>query len=196
MNVSKIPKIAEIKTREYSLDSLNEFLKIEEEDQFSNPTPKIAQQRMLPADNTLDMKRKKKKARNCNANEKETVERLEAEVFYSSKQEPKEITHSTLNQESTYLMESRTLEKTQEAAKILSNHRHHPQIIDRDTEVFKGKLETLLHQFKVETLTEYIEAKKSLLEEQASIIGGEKNQFELKLNTKIVEVLIESYNLA
>ena len=48
--------------------------------------------------------------------------------------------------------------------------KHHPQIIDRDTEIFKNRLETMLNNFKIDTLTEYMEAKKHLLEEQGSII--------------------------
>lgn len=66
--------------------------------------------------------------------------------------------------------------------------RHHPQVLDRDTELFKSRLETMLNNFKIDTMTEYMEAKRHLLEEQAGIISGEKTQYELKLNSKITEV--------
>ena len=77
-----------------------------------------------------------------------------------------------------------------------SSIKHHPQIIDRDTEVFKNKLESILNKFKIDTLSEYMEAKKSLLEEQADVISGEKTQFELKLRSKEAELKEVSEELA
>ena len=70
----------------------------------------------------------------------------------------------------------------------LAQIRHHPQVMDRDTEAFKNRLDNMLNQFKLNTLTEYMETKRALLEEQASVISSEKAQYELKLRTKEVEV--------
>lgn len=49
----------------------------------------------------------------------------------------------------------------------------------------------MLNKFKVDTITEFMEAKRCLLEEQESIIGGEKTQFELKLKTLETDVKLK-----
>lgn len=78
---------------------------------------------------------------------------------------------------------------------ILSNNqssriglKHHPQILDRDTEHFKNRMETMLNKFKVDTISEFMEAKRCLLEEQESVISGMKTQFELRLKTSETDV--------
>lgn len=61
--------------------------------------------------------------------------------------------------------------------------KHHPQIMDRDTENFKNRLESMLNKFKVDTVSEFMETKRCLLEEQESVLGGQKAQYELKLRS-------------
>lgn len=65
---------------------------------------------------------------------------------------------------------------------------HHPQIMDRDTEAFKNRLETLLNNFKLETMTEFMEAKRSLLQEQEDVVEGQKASFTSRLQAKELEV--------
>jgi hypothetical protein len=65
---------------------------------------------------------------------------------------------------------------------------HHPQILDRDTEAFKNRLETLLNNFKLETMTEFMEAKRSLLEEQENVVDGQKATYDSRLQIKELEV--------
>lgn len=67
---------------------------------------------------------------------------------------------------------------------------HHPQILDEDTERFKLRLEELVSKFKLETLTEFMSAKKHLLDEQASVIGQEKMYSDTRYQSKCFEVSV------
>ena len=71
---------------------------------------------------------------------------------------------------------------------------HHPQILDEDTERFKVRLEDLVNKFKLETLTEFMTAKRNLLDEQANAIMNEKMVCETKYQSKCFEVSVESHS--
>lgn len=65
---------------------------------------------------------------------------------------------------------------------------HHPQILDEDTERFKVRLDELVGKFRLETLTEFMAAKKHLLDEQASAIGQERTVTDSRYQSKCFEV--------
>lgn len=65
---------------------------------------------------------------------------------------------------------------------------HHPQVIDEDTERFKLRLEDLVNRFKLETLTEFMTAKRNLLDEQASVLNSERMVSETKYQSKCFEL--------
>lgn len=69
-----------------------------------------------------------------------------------------------------------------------SKRNHHPQIIDEDTERFKMRLEEMINKFKLETLTEFMSAKKNLLDEQANTIGHERMISDSRYQSKCFEV--------
>ena len=75
--------------------------------------------------------------------------------------------------------------KGQAAAKKVN---HHPQILDEDTERFKLRLDDLVNKFKLETITEFMSAKKHLLDEQSSTIMNEKMVAESRFQSKCFEV--------
>ena len=66
---------------------------------------------------------------------------------------------------------------------------HHPQILDEDTERFKLRLDDLVNKFKLETITEFMSAKKNLLDEQSSAIMNEKMIAESRYQSKCFEVV-------
>lgn len=94
---------------------------------------------------------------------------------------------SLLNNTSTHTQMPSALLSSNVKSKI--GLKHHPQVMDRDTENFKNRLENMLNKFKVETVSEFMEAKRCLLEEQATVLGGQKTQFEIKLRSLEAEVL-------
>lgn len=65
---------------------------------------------------------------------------------------------------------------------------HHPKMIDDDTERFKFRLDDMLNKFRLDTLNEFMEAKKGLLEDQISAISSERNNYEQILNEKMKEL--------
>lgn len=65
---------------------------------------------------------------------------------------------------------------------------HHPQILDEDTEMFKMRLDDMTNRFKLETLTEFMSAKKNLLDEQQRILSEERLLNETKYQSKCFEV--------
>lgn len=78
-----------------------------------------------------------------------------------------------------------TTSKGQAIAKKVN---HHPQILDEDTERFKLRLDELVNKFKLETITEFMSAKKHLLDEQSSAIMNEKMVAESRFQSKCFEV--------
>ena len=71
---------------------------------------------------------------------------------------------------------------------------HHPQIIDEDTERFRLRLDELVNKFKFETLTEFMSAKRHLLDEQNTVVTQEKMIGESRYQSKCFEVAALSFS--
>lgn len=65
---------------------------------------------------------------------------------------------------------------------------HHMQILDEDAEHFKNKLEDMVNRFKTETMTEFMNMKKSLLEEQNEAVETETRKYTRILDNRNTEV--------
>ncbi|OMJ80977.1 hypothetical protein SteCoe_18686 [Stentor coeruleus] len=65
---------------------------------------------------------------------------------------------------------------------------HHPQVIDQDVENFTTRLDTLITQFRNESLKEFLTAKRTILHEQISTIESEKKRCNALLSSKQDEI--------
>ena len=72
---------------------------------------------------------------------------------------------------------------------------HHPQVIDQDVENFTTRLDTLICQFRNESLKEFLTVKRSILHEQIHTIENEKKRSSALLSTKQDELQHLSENL-
>lgn len=61
---------------------------------------------------------------------------------------------------------------------------HYPQVIDQDVENFTTRLDTLIGQFRNESLKEFLAVKRSILHEQITTIDTEKKRCNALLSTK------------
>jgi len=61
---------------------------------------------------------------------------------------------------------------------------HHPQIIDQDVQNFTTRLDTMIAQFRNESLKEFMALKRSLLHEQVTTIESEKKKCNAQLSAK------------
>ena len=65
---------------------------------------------------------------------------------------------------------------------------HHPQVIDSDVENFTTRLDTLICQFRNESLKEFLTVKRSILHEQISTIEAEKKRCSALVSSKQDEI--------
>jgi hypothetical protein len=80
------------------------------------------------------------------------------------------------------------IEKSSISGASKMNRSHHPKMIDDDTERFKIRLDDMLNRFRLDTLNEFMDAKRCLLEDQVNSISKEKNNYENILMQKNNEI--------
>lgn len=66
---------------------------------------------------------------------------------------------------------------------------HHLQVLDEDAENFRSKLDTLINGFKNETMSEFMQIKRNLLQEQQDTIENETRKFNRIVENRTNEVI-------
>ena len=80
-------------------------------------------------------------------------------------------------------------EKEKEKVKeTVKEEYHYPQVIDQDVENFTTRLDTLISQFRNESLKEFLTVKRSILHEQITTVDSEKKRCNALLSTKQDEI--------
>ena len=72
--------------------------------------------------------------------------------------------------------------------KLQKDSFHHPQVIDQDVENFTSRLDSLLTQFRNESVNVFLTFKRSILHEQINTIDSEKKRCNALLSTKQDEI--------
>lgn len=80
--------------------------------------------------------------------------------------------------------ESITLKNSEMENSPTEMYSHHPQMIDEDVETFTQKLDTLITNFRTESLKEFMKTKRHVLAEQANKIESEQNRCSALISAK------------
>jgi hypothetical protein len=73
---------------------------------------------------------------------------------------------------------------SEEQSVMMEADSHHPQMIDEDVETFTQKLDTLIANFRGESLKEFMKTKRHILNEQARCIENEQNRCSALVSSK------------
>ena len=207
--MNNIQKLNDIPLNNYSLDSLNAFLKIESSCDNRADDNNIGESRFY--DYNVDSKKDDDHIDDIGGKVGE-IGAIDDNIFtstlsFAAKKEKKmggtsgggsnngHMNNNNLKSSSLYESETNHMSNninnnssTSKNTSVVKKVNHHPQILDEDTERFKLRLDEMINKFKLETITEFMSTKKSLLDEQQSHITNEKMINESRFQSKCFEV--------